>query len=213
MTKYLRDPVSGLTHLAGAILGAVGMVFLLFKGLKIHSPWYITSSIIYGISLVLLYSSSALYHLLKVSERHQVTLRRLDHTMIFVLIAGSYTPFCLVSLRGRVGWSTFVAVWLLAVGGIFVKLFWLNAPKGLSTGLYLFMGWIALFIMYPLSQAVSPTALAWLIGGGLFYTVGAIIYAMERPDPFPPHFGFHEIWHLFVLAGSASHFVSVMTLV
>jgi hemolysin III len=213
MRKIFKDPISGLTHLLGAVLGAFGLVYLVTRGARIGSPWAIVSCSIFGASLILLYSSSAIYHLLHVSEKRQQFFRRLDHTMIFVLIAGSYTPFCLMPLRGPWGWTLLAVVWMLALGGFLMKLVWLDAPRWLSTGLYLFMGWIVVFAIYPLMMTVRPSGLLWLAAGGLLYSFGAVIYAIKKPDPFPEWFGFHEIWHLFVLAGSISHFVSVTTLI
>lgn len=213
MLKRLKDPVSGLTHLVGAILGVIGMVYLIRRSLHSGSAALPISLSIFGTSLVLLYLSSALYHLLDVSDRARRVFRQLDHSMIFVLIAGSYTPFCMVTLRGVVGWNLLAAVWGLAVAGLLVKIFWRRPPRWLSTGIYLLLGWMVIVVIYPLSRALSLPGLTWLIIGGLCYTVGAVIYALKRPDPFPPVFGFHEIWHLLVLAGSVSHYLSVATLV
>jgi hemolysin III len=168
--------------------------------------------IVFGLSVVLMYASSATYHLLHVSDKTRAMLRRVDHTMIFLLIAGTYTPFCMIPLRDTYGVSILVLIWSLAVAGFFVKLFWMSAPRWFSTALYVGMGWISISVVYSLSQTLSSSGLISLFAGGIFYTVGAVIYAVKKPDPFPPHFGFHEIWHLFVLAGTASHFYSVMSL-
>jgi len=205
-----RDPVSGFTHLVGAFLGAVGWVLLLMhsSGGALHAVAYS----IFGVSLILLYTSSSLYHLLDVSPQAKLVFRQIDHAMIYLLIAGSYTPFCMLALRGRLGYGVLALVWGFAVAGIVISILWIHAPRWLSTTLYLFIGWIAVVAIYPLSQVLSSSGLYWLIGGGLFYTAGAVIYALKWPDPFPSTFGFHEIWHLFVLAGSASHFVSVSTI-
>jgi hemolysin III len=211
--KYkLKDPFSGLTHLAGALLGVVALIYLVYRSLHEGTSWHVVSYTIFGLSLIGLYSSSAFYHLLPLSEEKQLVLRRVDHSMIFFLIAGSYTPFCLVSLRDTWGWPIFIVVWTLAALGVLQSFFWIHAPRWLTTGLYLFMGWIALIAIYPLSRALTYDGLYWLFAGGILYSIGAIIYAVKWPDPFPPHFGFHEIWHLFVLAGSAGHFLSLRTL-
>lgn len=207
-----RDPVSGLSHLAGAALGATGLCYLLAKSVGQAPSIHVTAFSVFGVSLILLYSSSALYHLLNVSERNRAIFRRIDHTMIFVLIAGSYTPFCLVALPGNGGRWVLATVWGLALAGLFFGAVWLRAPRWLSTGLYLGMGWIVLLVIHPLAHSLSSAGLAWLVAGGLFYSIGAIVYAIKWPDPFPLVFGFHEIWHLFVLAGSISHFASVATL-
>lgn len=208
----IKDPVSGLTHLAGAFLGFVGLIFLVAKGLKLGNYWHVSSFSVFGLSLILLYSSSAFYHLLDVSPEARVIFRRIDHTMIFVLIAGSYTPFCLIPLRGPWGWSILITVWSLAILGLLLSIFWIDAPRKLTTALYLVMGWLMVFAIFPLSKAVSFSVLYWLAGGGIFYSIGAIIYALKKPNPYPPHFGFHEIWHLFVLAGSLCHFLSISAL-
>ncbi len=212
MKFTLRDPFSGLTHLLGAGLGIVALVFLVIQSVEKGTVWDVVSFSIFGASIILLYSSSALYHLSRFSESTQLILRRVDHTMIFLLIAGTYTPFCLGPLRGTKGFIFFGFVWLVTVIGILFKIFWIHAPRWLSTALYLGMGWLAVVVLPPLSRIVSPESLHWLIAGGLFYTVGAVIYALKWPDPFPEVFGFHEIWHLFVLAGSTSHVISVYSI-
>ncbi len=202
----LKDPVSGLTHLAGAVLAAAGLGALVALSVLHAGPWHLVSFVVYGVSLVLLYTASACYHLLPVSAGATRVLRRLDHIMIYVLIGGTYTPFCLVALRGGWGWSIFGAVWGLALAGLFLKLFWLSAPRWLSTAVYLIMGWVGLVAIFPLAAAVPVGALIWLLAGGICYSLGAVIYGLQRPDPWPGTFGFHELFHLFVLAGSSCHF-------
>jgi len=165
---------------------------------------------VYGATLIFLYGASTLYHTLTVSERPRRALRTLDHIAIYFLIAGTYTPVALITLKGRVGWTLLAAVWLIALAGIPFKLYYLHAPVWLSTGTYLAMGYLALVALGPIAQAVSPVGLAWLIAGGLAYTVGAVIFARQRPDPFPGRFGHHEIWHLLVLAGSGCHFAFML---
>jgi hemolysin III len=204
--------VSGLTHLLGAVLGAWGLVYLWMRGREHEDPRLILSAGIFGTSLILLYSSSACYHLLDVPARWSLWFRRIDHCMIFLLIAGSYTPFCLIALWPSVGIRLLITVWVFALMGFTLSLCWIHAPRWLSTIVYLVMGWLVLTAATPLAEALNATAFRWLVVGGLFYTVGAIIYAVKRPDPFPSVFGFHEIWHLFVLAGSTSHFISIAAL-
>lgn len=208
MRPKFKEPVSGLSHLLGAFLGVWVLGWAAEMGWNRHGVAFG----MFGTSLVLLYLSSSFYHLLVTGPRVGVLLRRLDHTMIFVLIAGSYTPYCLLALTGWVGWTMFGVVWGVALLGLLSKFFWLDAPRWLSTGLYLGMGWAALGVILPLYRALSAEGFFWLVAGGLAYTIGAVIYAVKRPDPFPPHFGFHEIWHLFVLAGSLFHVFSVATL-
>lgn len=208
--KYARDPVSGFTHLLGAMLGLLGLCFLLLR-LPPSGDWRsVTAALVFGSSLVLLYLSSAAYHLLHVSDQVRLVLRRIDHALIFTLIAGTYTPFCMVTLRESSGTWILWTVWSIAIAGFFLSVFWIHAPRWLTTALYLFMGWFAALYIKSLYLALSAPAFAWLVAGGLSYTLGAIVYALKRPDPFPPHFGFHEIWHLMVLAGSACHFISIM---
>lgn len=206
----LREPVSGLTHGVGALLSLAGLVYLVYWAAVQGTVWHLVSFVIFGVSLILLYTASALYHLLPLSPRGVEILRRVDHMMIYVLIAGTYTPFCLVPLRGPWGWSLLVTVWGLAVLGMVTKIFWLHAPRWLSTAFYLGMGWLVLVAAVPLARQAPASALAWMAAGGLFYSVGAVVYALKRPNPIPRWFGFHELWHLFVLAGSASHYLAVL---
>jgi len=208
--KKLREPVSGLMHFAGFLLSIAGLVLLVTYAAIEATSWHVVAFSIFGASLILLYGTSSTYHLLPVSERGIAILRRIDHIMIFMLIAGTYTPVCLIPLRGRWGWSMFGVVWGFAIAGVFMKLFWLNAPRWLYTGVYLAMGWMVIIAIYPLINTLPAAALIWLAIGGLFYTGGAIIYAFKRPNIITGVFGFHELWHLFVMAGSFSHWWVMM---
>jgi hemolysin III len=199
----IREPVNGASHLLGFMLAGAG-TFLLLKTAR--GPWQLAGFSVYGASLLLLYGASSLYHLLPVSERPLRALRTLDHIAIYFLIAGTYTPIALVTLHGRLGWTLLVIVWLIAAAGIPFKLFFLDAPVWISTGTYLAMGYLALVAVPPLARAVPPSGLLWLMIGGVAYTVGAVIYSRQRPNPFPGLLGHHEIWHLLVLLGSACHF-------
>jgi len=165
---------------------------------------------IFGLSLIALYSASTLYHLLPLSPPSVARLRRVDHMMIFVLIAGTYTPFCLLALDGAWRVGLLSVIWSLAVCGILLKLFWMEAPRWLSVTLYLGMGWVAVIAAPALLLAVPTGGMSWVLGGGLLYTAGALIYALKRPNLMPGVFGFHELWHLFVVAGSACHFWAVL---
>ncbi|MFZ2323180.1 MAG: hemolysin III family protein [Ignavibacteriaceae bacterium] len=156
--------------------------------------------------MILLYTTSTLYHWLKISESGTKTLRKADHIMIFVYIAATYTPVCILALRGNVGKMFMAIIWLVAFAGIMIKIFWMNAPRWLSTVIYVLMGWLAVLVIYPIINVLQFKALLWLFVGGLFYTIGAVIYALKKPDPYPGLFGFHEIFHLFVMLGSFSHF-------
>lgn len=206
MTSRLKDPVSGFTHLVGALLSIAGSGWLIYFAATGNKTWHIVSFAVFGASLILLYTASTLYHLLQLSEKASKTLRRIDHMMIYVLIAGTYTPITLIALRGAWGWSLFGVIWGLAAAGIVLKLFWLDAPRWLYTLFYVGMGWLVAVAFLPLMKALPPAGVGWLVAGGISYSVGALIYGLKRPNPFPKVFGFHEIFHLFVMAGSASHF-------
>lgn len=208
-----REPVNGFTHLAGALLSIAGLVVMLVAAVKYGTAWHVVGFAIFGSSLILLYSASSLYHLLPVSKQGVEFLERIDHIMIFVLIAGSYTPFCLVPLRGPWGWSIFGLIWSLALAGIAFKIFWMHAPRWLSVGIYLLMGWIIVIAIYPLFLSIPRAALGWLVLGGLTYSAGAMVYGFKWPNPFPRFLDHHAIWHLFVLGGSFCHFWAVFAYV
>lgn len=207
MTSFFRDPVSGLTHCIAAILAVLGTVLLILRSVNPALPWHIVTFSIFGGGMILLYTASTLYHWLPVSERWVRFLRRVDHSMIFFYIAATYTPICLIPLRGPWGWSIFGVIWGLGLAGIVMKVFWITAPRYFSTGLYLAMGWLVLVGAYPLYHAMAGAALAWLVAGGIVYSIGAVVYAVKWPNPIPKYFGFHEIFHLFVIGGSFCHFV------
>lgn len=206
MFQKLREPVSGLTHLFGAFASIVGLVVLVIYSVTMKSPWHIVTFAVFGISLILLYTASSIYHLVSTSEKAITVLRRIDHSMIYVLIAGSYTPICLIALRGAWGWSIFGAIWGLTIVGILVKNFWFNAPRWISTAFYIGMGWLVIIAIYPLGKVLPGAGIAWLFAGGIAYTVGGVIYATKRPRINFKYFGFHEIFHIFVLLGSFCHY-------
>lgn len=203
-----KEPFSCYSHLLGALLAVPGLAWLV---LQAHGePWRTVGFSIYGVSLLLLYASSALYHGLPLAPRQEDLLRRLDHAAIFVLIAGTYTPVCLVTLRGAWGWSLFGVAWGVAIVGAAVKLCFRHLPRWITTLAYVGMGWMAVLAVAPLLRALSAEGWAWLLGGGLAYTIGAAIYGVQRPDPLPDVFGFHDVFHVFVLAGSGLHFVFML---
>lgn len=209
--RTLREPANAITHLVGAVLAVIGMVVLLV--LSAGEPWRTVAFAIYGASLVVLYTASTLLHGLKVRASVQRGLRIFDHAAIFALIAGTYTPITLVTLQQESaawGWALFSVAWGFALLGIVFKIFWIGAPRWLSTGLYLLMGWLALIAIVPIVQALPIGGVAWMVAGGVFYSLGAIVYASKRPDPLPEVFGYHAVWHLFVLAGSICHFVMML---
>ncbi len=207
---WLREPINALTHGLGVVFGVAALVVLLV--LADGEPIKVVSALVYGVSLVLLFLASTLLHALRVGTKALRALRIFDHAAIFVLIAGSYTPITLITLTERnptLGWTLFAVVWGVALLGVLFKVAWIGAPRWVSTGLYLVMGWMAVVAIGPLVSAWPAPALAWLIAGGVAYSVGAVVYATKRPDPFPQVFGYHELWHLFVLAGAVSHFVLI----
>jgi hemolysin III len=199
-----------LTHLAGAILSFAGLLAMVIKAsLTTSSPLAITAVAIFGISLMLLYSASATYHMVIAKDKVIAFLRKLDHSMIYVLIAGSYTPFCLITLNGVTGWVLFSIVSAVALSGILFKMIWFSCPRWLSTALYIAMGWIIVFAFSPLSESLSSTGVMLLLLGGILYTVGGVIYAIKPKFLEFKHLGFHEIFHIFIMMGSMAHFLCV----
>lgn len=204
--KGVKEPVNAFTHLAGAVLAIAGTVLLIIYAALQGSVWGVVSFSIYGASMIALYSASGIYHMLKVSDTWERRLKKLDHSMIFALIAGTYTPVCLMPLRGGWGWSLFGVIWGVAIAGILMKIFWIDAPRWLSTALYILMGWLCIIAIYPIYKHLTTAAFVWLVLGGIFYTIGGVIYGTKKFFLKIPHWGFHEIFHLFVLLGSAFHY-------
>ncbi len=204
---------SALTHGIGFWLASGGVAVLIVAAL-VGSAWEIVSYSVYGLALVGLYATSTLYHCLRLKPSSRFTLRKLDHIMIFFLIAGTYTPICLVTLRqtGAWGWALFGVIWGLALAGTLVKIFWLNAPRWISTSAYVGMGWLVAIAMVPLVRAMQTDALIFLLVGGGFYTIGGVLYALRWPGRERKRFGFHEVFHIFVLLGSISHFGMMISL-
>ena len=210
MNNYIREPINGLTHLAGAILSFVGLLAMVVKvSMTTPSPLAIAAVIIFGVSMILLYSASATYHMVIAKDKVIAFLRKLDHSMIFILIAGTYTPFCFISLNGKTGALLFSIIASVAVAGVVFKMVWFTCPRWLSTSLYLVMGWMIVFVFSPLAGSLNPIGLFLLILGGLFYTIGGVIYAAKPKFLQSKYMGFHEIFHIFILLGSLAHFLSV----
>ncbi len=205
----LREPLSGLTHFAGLLLSIAGLVWLVYDSVKLHNVLATVSVSVFGVSLILLYLSSTLYHSLKLKESRIIFLKRLDHMMIFVLIAGTYTPVCLIVLNGVFGWSSLALIWGLAFLGILFKIFWLDMPRWVYVSIYVMMGWFAVFLLPVMTKTMNITALALLGAGGIVYSVGAVIYALKWPNFKSGIWEFHETWHVFVLAGSICHFLAI----
>jgi hemolysin III len=210
MNHLIREPINTYTHLAGVILSFFGLVAMVSKAIDAGASILELSALaIFGISMILLYSASTIYHLIKADEKVIAFLRRMDHSMIYILIAGTYTPFCLISLRGVTGWVLFSIVAFIALCGVVFKLLWFNSPRWLSTALYIAMGWIIIFASVPLSAAISFNGLLLLITGGLIYTIGGVIYATKPKFMSFNNWGFHEVFHIFILLGSLAHFLCV----
>ena len=196
-------PFSFITHAVGAGLASVGSIAMVIRA---EGSLAVTAVCVYGASLVLLLASSALHHAVQPRTQAGVdALRRLDHIAIFGLIAGTYTPVSLLGLPARWGWSIFGIVWALFVGGVVLKVFYLSAPRWLTTAIYIAMGWTVLVAIPPVLEAYGDEGLCLLAAGGIVYTVGALVYGMRRPDPFPRWMGFHGLWHLCVLVGAGLH--------
>lgn len=206
MALKLKDPVSGITHFIGALLSVPALVILVYCAATNSTVWHVVSFSVFGATLILLYTISTLYHTLPLTSKGTLRLKRLDHMAIYLLIVGTYTPVCLVTLRGAWGWSLLGSIWGIAVAGIVLKCVWLNAPRWLSTLFYTGMGWLVIIAFMPLLRTVPLQGIGWLVAGGLLYSIGALIYATKRPRTPLAFFGFHEIFHLFVLAGSFCHF-------
>ena len=202
-TQTSREELANVvTHAIGAVFGIAGLAALMVGAWRHHDAWRTVSFSIYGATLILLYLASVFYHGAR-SPRAKRLLQLFDHAAIYLLIAGTYTPFTLVSLRGSWGWTMFGLIWGLAIFGILLKVFFFGRLAFISTLLYLVMGWLVVIAIKPVMDAVSMRGLAWLVAGGLAYTVGVIFYAWHRL-PYS-----HPIWHLFVLAGSVFHYFAI----
>jgi len=206
----LREPINGLTHLSGAIAAIFGQIALLIVGWSGTAK--IISVLVYGVSLISLFSASAIYHLANVKPAALQVLRKLDHSAIFLLIAGTYTPFCLIAFTGFYKWGLLSIVWLIAIIGILVKIFFINAPRWVNSVMYVIMGWICVLAAGQMPSVLPINSIIWLFIGGVIYTLGALIYATKIFNFIPGKFGFHEVWHIFVLMGALAHYVAVMTL-
>ncbi|MEX1194362.1 MAG: hemolysin III family protein [Dehalococcoidia bacterium] len=198
-----RPLLRGYSHLAAAFVAAVGSVGLL---LLADSPRAYIGGAVFAASLVLMYAVSGAYHTIPWGPRMRRGLMRLDHAMIFVVIAGTYTPFCLLVVEGSWGISLLVVVWAVAAAGIALKVAWPSVPRWLGVGLYIAAGWMALVAGTQLADWFAVLPLALLAGGGVLYTAGGVIYALRRPDPFPRVFGYHEVFHALAIGGSALHY-------
>lgn len=215
MNKHIKDPGSAITHFIGMLMAIFAAIPLLIQAAKEPNRIYLISLSIYAISMILLYAASTSYHTFDISPKINTILKKFDHMMIFVLIAGSYTPICLLVLEPKVGLPLLALVWGIALVGILVKAFWVYCPKWFSSVLYIGMGWTCVLAFGQILNSLSRAQFGWLLAGGIVYTIGGIIYALKLPIFNSRHqnFGSHEIFHLFVMGGSACHFVVMYLLV
>lgn len=207
--KHIKDPGSAITHFIGMLMAIFAGIPLIIKAAQEPSKIYLFSAIVYMASMILLYAASTIYHTFDISEKVNKRLKKFDHMMISVLIAGSYTPICLLVLEKPLGYILLTIVWSFAILGILIKAFWVTCPKWFSSVLYIGMGWTCVLAFTQILNAMSPTAFGWLLAGGIIYTIGGVIYALKLPifNNRHKHFGSHEIFHLFVMGGSACHFI------
>ncbi len=208
MLKKLREPVNSLTHWGGAILALAGLIALLVVGWS--TPAKIVSLVIYGLSLIAMFSASATYHMVRAKDKVLEILRKVDHSAIYLFIAGTYTPFCVNAFSGFWQWGMLSIIWSLAAIGIVVKIFYIKSPRWLNAGIYVVMGWLCVAAVGEMLAVLPAWVITWLIAGGVIYTLGAIVYVTKIFNFVPGVFGFHEVWHIFVMLAAAAHFVAVM---
>ena len=208
MFKKFREPVNSLTHWAGAVLALIGLIALL--SVSWGTPIKMISLIIYGASLIFLFSASATYHTVNRKDKVLEIFRKVDHAAIFVLIAGTYTPFCVNAFTGFWQWGMLTIIWSLALAGIIVKIFYIRSPRWLNAGIYVVMGWLGIIGAGQVFTALPVWVIFWLVAGGVIYTLGAVVYSTKIFNFVPGVFGFHEIWHIFVILAAAAHFVAVL---
>ncbi len=209
MKLKLKDPGSAITHFIAMILAIGASVPLLLKASREPGKLHVLALAIFIDSMILLYAASTLYHTLDISEKVNHILKKIDHMMIFVLIAGTYTPVCMIVLGNKTGWMMLGLVWGIAVAGIILQMIWIDCPKWFSSIIYIAMGWVCVLAMTQLVAALQGAAFWWLLSGGIIYTIGGVIYALKLPIFNKKHknFGSHEIFHLFVMAGSLCHYI------
>ncbi len=211
--KRLKDPGSAITHFIAMLMATFAATPLLVKALSKGKDSAICC-FVFIVSMILLYGASTIYHAFDKGDRINKILKKLDHAMIFVLIAGSYTPICLLVIGGKVGVSLLTLVWAVGIVGIVFKLCWVTCPKWLSSAMYIAMGWLCVLAFSPIVNSMTREAFLWLVVGGVIYTVGGVLYAIKTPrvrafNERHKFFGTHEIFHLFVMAGSLCHFVLI----
>lgn len=208
-TLRIKDPGSAITHFIAMLLAAAAAAPLLLKAWRGEGQMHVTALAIFILSMVGLYGASTIYHTLDISPKINRLLRKIDHMMIFILIAGTYTPVCMIVLGDRTGWSLLALVWGIAAVGILINACWITCPKWFSSLIYIAMGWVCILAISRIVQALPREAFLWLLAGGLIYTLGGIIYALKLPlfNARHKNFGSHEIFHLFVMGGSFCHYM------
>jgi hemolysin III len=207
-STHVTDEVfNTASHLSGSIASLVGIVLLIVSAAVTRDPWKIVSFSIYGLTLLSVFFASTLHHGINAKKKIVELLRLFDYMAIFPLIAGTFTPLCLILLRNHIGWSIFGIIWGLAALGIAVKAIFPNIPKWVTNTIYISMGWIGAVLVIPLFDRIGWTGFLLLLAGGIFYSTGSVIYYNEKPNPVPGKFGFHEIWHIFVICGALCHFL------
>lgn len=206
MQLTIREPGSALTHFIACLMAAIAASPLIMKA---QAGMTTTAVAIFAVSMILLYGASTLYHSVNVTGKVLSVFRKIDHMMIFVLIAGSYTPVCLIALGGSMGYSLLALVWGVAIAGMFINVLWITCPKWVSSVIYIAMGWLCLLVFGTLWSTLPHAAFGWLLAGGIIYTIGGVIYALKLPvfNSLHKNFGSHEIFHLFVMGGSICHFI------
>lgn len=209
MKFKIKDPGSAITHFIGMLLALGAATPLLLKAAREPGKLHLIALSIFIVSMILLYAASTIYHTLDISPDINQLLRKMDHMMIFILIAGTYTPICMVVLGDQTGWMMLALVWGIALAGIIIKACWITCPKWFSSVIYIAMGWVCVLAFSKIVKALPPAAFGWLLAGGIIYTVGGIIYALKLPIFNSKHkyFGSHEIFHLFVMGGSFCHYI------
>ena len=203
---HTDEVINTITHLIGAVFSLAGGVILVVYASVASKPWHVAGFTIYVFTLLLMFLASVCHHALEGSRREEEILRTIDYAAIFLLIAGTFTPMCLTFARGPLGWSMLGVVWLLSAIGIAIRASLPKVPKWMTNTLYVCMGWLGVLLVSPVYFATHWQGTAMLIAGGVFYSAGAVVFALEKPNPVPGRFGFHEIWHLCVLLGAACHF-------
>lgn len=209
MNFKLKDPGSAITHGIAFLLAIVGATPLLIKAARSEDTIHIVALGVFILTMILLYAASTIYHSVNSTEKVNRRLRKMDHMMIFIMIAGSYTPICLIALHNKTGYFLCAAVWAMAFLGIILKGIWITCPKWVSSVLYIGMGWLCVLAFVPIFRSLPRAGFGWLLAGGIIYTIGGIIYGLKVPlfDARHKNFGSHEIFHIFVMLGSACHFI------